>query len=71
MIVPHRIFYPDGTFEDTTQEVPDNYFDEPPHIYTQLELTQQSITDLELTTIEQGQQITDLELMILEGNANV
>lgn len=42
-----------------------------PHVYTELELAQQSITDLELTTIEQGQQITDLELMILEGNSNV
>lgn len=38
-----------------------------PHTYTPLELTQQSITDLELTTIEQGQSMTELELMIMEG----
>ena len=36
--------------------------------YTDLELAQQTITDLELTTIGQGQSMTDLELMILEGN---
>lgn len=27
MIIPHRIFNPDGTYEDTEKEVPDNYFD--------------------------------------------
>lgn len=39
--------------------------------YTELELTQQAITDLELSDIEQGQAITDLEIMILEGQAHV
>lgn len=38
------------------------------HTYTELEQTQQAITDLELATIGQGQSMTDLELMILEGN---
>ena len=33
-------------------------------------LCQQEITDLELTAIEQGQYITEIELMILEA-ANV
>lgn len=40
---------------------------QPEPTYTDLQLTQQSITDLELTTIEQGQSMTDLELMIMEG----
>lgn len=39
--------------------------------YTEIELAQQAITDLELSDIEQGQQMTDLELMILEGRNNV
>lgn len=38
---------------------------------TETELTQQAITDLELTTIEQGQQITALEILVLEGTKNV
>lgn len=36
-------------------------------VYTQEQLLQQEITDLQLENIEQGQQITDLELIILEG----
>lgn len=35
---------------------------------TEIELIQQSITDLELNDIEQGQMLTELELMILGGN---
>ena len=35
--------------------------------YTEMEQLQQEITDLELSKIEQGQYITDLELMITEG----
>jgi uncharacterized damage-inducible protein DinB len=66
--IPHRIFYQDGTYEDTTQEVPDDYGNPTPHTYNELEQTQQAITDLELATIGQGQSMTDLELMILEGN---
>lgn len=38
---------------------------------TEQELTQQDITDLQLSDIEQGQALTDLELMIMEGQANV
>ena len=34
-------------------------------------LAQQEITDLQLSDIEQGQAVTDLELMILEGQAYV
>ena len=40
---------------------------DPPRIYTEIELTQQSVTDLELSDIEQGQNATDLELMIIGG----
>ncbi len=36
--------------------------------YTETQRLQQDITDLALENIEQGQQITDLELMILGGN---
>lgn len=39
--------------------------------YTESELVQQMITDLELSDLEQGQTITDLELMILGGTQNV
>ena len=35
---------------------------------TEIELIQQNITDLELNDIEQGQMLTELELMILGGN---
>lgn len=38
-----------------------------PHMYTDLEIAQQDITDQELDTIELGQSMTDLELMIMEG----
>lgn len=38
---------------------------------TENQLTQQEITDLQLTDIEQGQTLTDLELLILEGQAHV
>lgn len=38
--------------------------------YTELELAQQAITDLELNDIQQGQAITDLELMLLEGQTH-
>lgn len=68
MIIPHRIFYPDGTHEDTTIEVPDDYFTPKPHVYTALELAQQEITDRELATIEHGQTMTDLELLIITQN---
>lgn len=71
MKVPHRTFYPDGTYEDGTAEAPDGYFATPPHTYTALELTQQDITDLQLSDIAQGQALTDLELMILGGHGNV
>lgn len=36
--------------------------------YTERQLLEQDITDLMLENIEQGQQITDLELLILGGN---
>lgn len=36
-------------------------------VYTTDQLLQQEITELQLENIEQGQQITDLELIILEG----
>lgn len=38
-----------------------------PVVPTEMELTQQDITDLQLNDIEQGQQMTDLELTILGG----
>jgi len=38
-----------------------------PYVPTEMELAQQDITDLQLSDIEQGQQMTDLELMILGG----
>ena len=61
--------YPDGTTGYEMVEIPDDAFTQkpPPRQYTNLELAQQEITDLYLATIEQGQQMTDLELMILEG----
>lgn len=37
------------------------------HVPTEMELAQQDITDLQLNDIEQGQQMTDLELTILGG----
>lgn len=43
----------------------------PPYIPTEIELTQQDITDLQLNDIEQGQQMTDLELEILGGGTSV
>lgn len=36
--------------------------------YTEAQRLQQDITDLMLESIEQGQQITDLELLIMGGN---
>ena len=36
-------------------------------VYTSEQLMQQEITDLQLENIEQGQQITELELILLEG----
>lgn len=36
--------------------------------YTEIQRLQQDITDLMLESIEQGQQITDLELLIIGGN---
>ncbi len=36
--------------------------------YTEAQRLQQDITDLMLENIEQGQQITDLELLIMGGN---
>lgn len=33
MIVPHTIFYLDGTKEETTKEVPDDYFPETADFY--------------------------------------
>lgn len=53
----------------TPREIPQ--IPAPPHQYTDLELVQQEVTDLELATIEQGQAQTDLELMILGGADNV
>ncbi|MFR1051477.1 MAG: hypothetical protein ACLSE7_07080 [Lachnospirales bacterium] len=44
---------------------------EEPSVPTELELAQQDITDLQLNDIEQGQQMTDLELTILGGVTNV
>lgn len=44
---------------------------EPVPGYTELELAQQDITDLELSDIVQGQAVTDLEIMILEGQTHV
>ena len=41
--VPHRIFYPDGTYDDTTQEVPDDYFDSQP---VDPPLTNEEITEI-------------------------
>lgn len=38
---------------------------------TPLELTQQDLTTLDLSSIEQGQTITDLELRLLEVQAHV
>lgn len=37
---------------------------------TEIEQAQQAITDLELSIIEQGQQYTDLELMVIGGMTN-
>lgn len=54
-----------------TGEILDGVPVQSPEQYTELELAQQAITDLDLNDIEQGQQITDLELMILEGRTNV
>lgn len=51
-------FYPEGELA-------------PSKIPTELELAQQDITDLQLNDIEQGQQMTDLELTILGGVTNV
>lgn len=65
--VLNRVFYPDGTYEDTSIEVSDDYFSATPFSYTDLELAQQDITDRELDAIELGQSMTDLELMIMEG----
>lgn len=42
----------------------------PPHVFTDIELAQQSITDLELSDIEQGQAITDLDLADVEQGQN-
>ena len=42
-----------------------------PVVPTEMELTQQDITDLQLNDIEQGQQMTDLELTILGGGTGV
>lgn len=42
-----------------------------PRVPTEMELAQQDITDLQLSDIEQGQQMTDLELEILGGGTSV
>ena len=42
-----------------------------PVVPTEMELAQQDITDLQLNDIEQGQQMTDLELTILGGGTGV
>lgn len=39
--------------------------------YSDMELAQQDITDLQLSDIAQGQAMTDLELMMLEVQSNV
>lgn len=67
MIVKHYVFEPDGTKTVVEKEVNDDYFLNQKPVYTDLELAQQSITDLELDNIELGQSMTDLELMIMEG----
>lgn len=55
----------DGTFyepDELPRPVP------VPHTYTALELAQQEITDRELDAIEQGQSMTDLELLTITQN---
>lgn len=52
------------TYEQEPESIPEAF----PRQYTDLELAQQTITDLDLELIQMGQQMTDLELMILEGN---
>lgn len=42
-----------------------------PRPYTDMELAQQDITDLQLSDIAQGQAMTDLELMVLEAQNHV
>ena len=56
------------------QEALDTYLLEHPDTeetatYTETEITQQEITDLQLENIEQGQEITDLWIAVLEGKA--
>lgn len=46
-------------------EIPSNE-PTPPHTYTELELAQQSITDLDLELIQMGQEMTDMELTMYE-----
>lgn len=56
-IETHDYVYSIGKFIDLGEKQP-----------TEIEEVQQYITDLELNDIEQGQMITELELMILGGN---
>ena len=66
-----NLVFHDGEIVDVEQgEVPEAVREALPR-YTTEQLIRQEITDLELSGIEQGQAITDLELMILEGYANV
>lgn len=52
----------------TYEQEPESIPEASPRQYTDLELAQQTITDLDLELIQMGQEMTDLELMILEGN---
>lgn len=60
--------YPDGTTGYEMVEIPDDAFTRkpPPRQYTPLELTQQTITDLDLELIQMGQEMTDMELTMYE-----
>lgn len=39
---------------------------DPPPVYTEIEQAQQDITDLQLSDLEQGQAMTDLDLRVTE-----
>lgn len=57
--VKQGMYYIDGQFVVDLEK--------PEETITEIEEIQQNITDLELNDIEQGQMITELELMILGG----
>lgn len=72
-----NIIVADQTFADSIGALPDYpgcaigepY--QPPHEYTEMELLQQNITELELDTIALGQDLTNYELITLGGGSNV